>query len=389
MNSGEDKKYRPGLRFLSGNEACAEAAIYAGCRFFAGYPITPSTEIAETLAERLPGLDGIFIQMEDEIASMAAVIGASLAGAKAMTATSGPGFSLKQENIGYACMAEVPCVIVDVMRGGPSTGSPTGPSQMDVMQAKWGTHGDHPVLAMAPNSVQETFTETVRAFNLSERLRTPVILLSDEIIAHMRERVILPEIGKIRIEHRRKPKGDPDDYKPYDAHGNTDIPAMAAFGDGYRFHVTGLSHDATGFPSNMGPEVAKVITRLKRKVLERTKEIHIWEEFMTDDYMDVLVVAYGSPSRSAKEAVRRARQLGIKAGLFRLITLWPFPDAKVVELADRSKAVLSPEMNLGQVALSIERCAGPHRATMRLNRVDGKLFRPSEILDGIIKLKNG
>ena len=365
-------------RFLQGNEACAEGALYAGCRFFAGYPITPSTEIAEVMSERLPKLGGRFIQMEDEIGAMAAVIGASLAGVKSLTATSGPGFSLKQENIGYACMTEVPCVIVDVQRGGPSTGLPTGPAQADIMQARWGTHGDHPIIVLAPSTVGEMFTETIRAFNLSERFRTPVIVLADEIVGHMREKVVIPSKGEIAVEARRKPDCPPAKFKPYDVSGG-DVPPMADFGEGYRFHVTGLSHDDSGFPTQDSAFVHADQVRMMRKIYSRLPEILKWEETETGD-AEVLLVSIGSTARSARAAVRMARGMGIRAGLFRPMTLWPFPDARLRELSARARLVIVPEMNLGQLALEVERVA--HR-DVRIEGVfsaGGEAINPRQIL---------
>ena len=374
-----DPNYEPGLHLLSGNEACAEAGMYAGCRFFAGYPITPSTEIAERLSWRLPQIGGYFIQMEDEIASMAAVLGASLAGAKSMTATSGPGFSLKQENIGYGCMAEIPCVVVNVMRGGPSTGMPTGPSQSDVMQAKWGTHGDHPTIAISPNSVQETFTETVRAFNIAERLRTPVILLSDEVIGHMRERVELPKLGKLKVIDRERPKVPPGEYFPYEV-GKNEVPPMASFGDGYRFHVTGLAHDDTGFPIRPGTEVAGELHRLKHKIDLARKMVERVEEIALAD-ADVIIVAYGITSRAAKAAVSAARAKGLRIGLFRLVTIWPFPGKRLAEVARNAKGILVAEMNMGQVILTVSHSVRGDVRIEGLNRTDGEPIKPDQIVD--------
>jgi len=351
-----DPFYKHGVQFISGNEAIAEGAIYAGCRFFAGYPITPSSEIAEHLSRRLPAIDGVFLQMEDEIASIAAILGASIAGVKSMTATSGPGFSLMQENIGYGYMAEIPCVVVDAMRGGPSTGTPTGPSQSDVMQAKWGTHGDHPVIAIAPCSVQECFTETVRAFNLSERFRLPVIVLSDEVIAHMREKVVLPKHGEVEVVSRPRPRPPAarNDYKPYEFEYEWEVPPMASFGEGYRFHITGLVHDYAGFPSNLPKVIWRQLKHLHNKVARNADKIGHWEEFMLDD-AEIVVVAYGSSARAAKEAVIRERARGVRVGLFRPITIWPFPETVLAALVDRIIAIIVPELNMGQVKLTVER----------------------------------
>ena len=382
-----DPGYPDGLRLLSGNEACAEGAIYAGCRFFAGYPITPSTEIAERLAVRLPEVGGFFIQMEDEIASMGAVLGASLAGAKAMTATSGPGFSLKQENIGYGCMAEIPCVVVNVMRGGPSTGLPTGPSQSDLMQAKWGTHGDHPTIAITPDSVQEIFLETIRAFNVAERLRTPVILLTDEVIAHMRERVVLPKPGKVKVLERRAPQVPPGQFFPYEA-DDSEVPPMASFGEGYRFHVTGLAHDDTGYPIRPGTTVEKELRRLKHKIETARAFVEKWDEYRIEE-ADVLVVAYGITARAAKAAVDRARNAGIAAGLFRPITIWPFPAEAFAQAARRARAILVPEMNLGQLTSYLLQIVRRDIPVVPLSRVDGEPITPTQVFQGLRELAGG
>jgi len=366
---------------MTGNEACAEGAIAAGCRFFAGYPITPSSEIAEVLSAELPRVGGKFIQMEDEIASMGAVIGASLAGSKAMTATSGPGFSLKQENIGYASMAEVPCVIVNVMRGGPSTGLPTLPSQSDVMQTRWGTHGDHPIIALVPSSVRETFDLTVRAFNLAESYRVPVVLLLDEIVGHTSEKVELPDTGEIEIVERQK--GDPTnkEYLPY-KHTESDIPPMISFGEGIRFHVTGLCHDETGFPTNDSRQIDLLLRRLNRKI-ERYQ--HLIIDNQTEHLDDALfaVFAYGSTSRSAKWAVRRAREEGIRVGLFRPTVLWPFARNEVHSLAQKVRYIIVAEMNLGQMAHEVEWASRGSTEVIRINRIDGEPVRPLALLDTI------
>lgn len=365
-------------RLLQGNESCAEAALLAGVRFFAGYPITPSSEIAEILSERLPQLGGKFIQMEDEIASMAAVIGASLAGMKAMTATSGPGFSLKQENLGFASFTEVPCVIVNVQRTGPSTGLPTAPGQGDLMQARWGTHGDHPVVALYPSSVTETFDLTVKAVNIAETLRVPVILLMDEVVAHMRERVIVPCADEIEIACRPRPTVAPADYLPYDA-GPDGVPAMADFGTGYRWHVTGLYHDITGFPTSAPGKVDHLIRRLDAKIQHRRREITFaWDEYMDD--AKVAVVACGIVARSARRAVRLARAKGIAAGVFQPKTIWPFPDEQIAEIATRVDRIVVPEMNLGQLAREVQRAACGKCEVIGHFRVDGEPIAPEEIL---------
>lgn len=370
------------IKLMQGNEACVEGALAAGMKFYAGYPITPSTEIAEISAVKLPRIGGKFIQMEDEIASMGAVIGASLVGLKSMTATSGPGFSLKQENIGYAAMAEVPCVIVNVQRGGPSTGLPTSPAQGDVMQAKWGTHGDHPVIALSPSSVKETYETTIRAFNLSEKYRTPVILLMDEVIAHMREKIKIPNKDEMEVINRVKPKKETKKYNPYKVEENDFVPPMASFGEGYRYHVTGLVHDVTGFPTN-DPEVAEnLINRLVNKVEKNIEDISLYDEYLLDD-ADIAVVAYGGTSRSVKSAVDIARSESIKVGMFRPITIWPSPEKQILALAKKVKKIIVVEMNLGQYYLEVDRIAGKLTKVYKYGRVNGELITPEEIISYI------
>jgi len=373
------------IKLLQGNEACAEGALYAGCRFFAGYPITPSTEVAEYLSRRLPLIGGVFLQMEDEIAAMAAVIGGSLAGLKSLTATSGPGFSLKQENIGFAALTEVPCVIVNVMRGGPSTGVPTGPGQSDIMQCRWGTHGDHPSICLTPAYVQEVFSETVRAFNLSEKYRTPVILAFDEIVGHMRERIEVPDKGVLPIVDRTKPACTPQEYLPYDDRGG-DIPAMANFFEGYRYHVTGLNHGPDGFPVNASPRIHTDELRLMRKVEANRKDIIRYEEHQMED-AEIVVFAYGVSGRSGKTAVDAARAEGVKAGLFRPLTIWPFPEEEVEALASRAKKIIVPELSLGQIILEVERCAKGKCPVEGIFRVDGDPITPAQILTKIKEVR--
>lgn len=373
------------VALLQGNDACAQGALYAGCKFFSGYPITPSTEVAEVLSIELPKIGGKFIQMEDEIGAMAAVIGASLTGSKALTATSGPGVSLKQELIGYACIAEIPCVIINVMRGGPSTGMPTGPGQSDVQQARWGTHGDHATIALVPASVQEIFTETVRAFNLAEKYRMPVHVLYDEIVGHMRERVEFPEPGELEIINRTQPTVSPADYKPYDTSFG-DVPPLAAFGTEYRFHVTGLNKAADGFPTTKASLVDDEERRQIRKVVASQSEIESNEEYLTDD-AEVIIFAYGSSSRSARYAVNELRKEGIKVGLFRPITLWPFPEKRVAELAKQAKTIIVPELNLGQMILEVERAAKGACDISGIHRVDGEPINPGQIIDRVKEVK--
>lgn len=368
-------------RIMSGNEAIAEGAVAAGVRFFAGYPITPSSEIAEVLSYLLPRVGGKFIQMEDELSSVGAIVGASLAGVKSMTATSGPGFSLMQENIGFAFMVEVPCVIVNVQRGGPSTGLPTRPSQADVMQARWGTHGDHNMIVLVPSSVKESFDLTVECVNLSEMYRTPVVLLLDEVIAHMREKVILPEKDEIKIIERKKPARGGEKYLPYQVTEDA-IPPMANFGEGYRYHVTGLTHDETGFPTNDPEEIDKNIRRLYSKIEKHKDEIIRVEEVYTED-AEMAVFAYGSVARSARNVVKKAREKGINVGLMRPITLWPFPEKEVSNLANRAKKIIVPEMNMGQIINEIRRVVPQGVEVEGINRVDGELITPSEIMNKI------
>jgi len=366
------------VELLQGNTACARAAIAAGCRFFAGYPISPSSEIAEKMARLLPAAGGKFIQMEDEIASLAACIGASLAGMKAMTATSGPGFSLMQEHIGYAAYTEVPCVIVNVMRGGPSTGLPTSPSQGDVMQARWGTHGDHPSIALAAASPREFYELTVRAFNLAERLRTPVTVLADEVVAHMYEKVDMAPLAQLPIENRKRPNGAPGKHLPYAA-GEDGVPAMAPFGDGYRYHVTGLAHDERGYPTQNPAVIASTQRRLHDKIERQRHDIVQFETVDCDD-ADVVVFAYGIVSSAARQTIRMARAQGIRAGLFRAITLWPFPAEAISALAKQVGRIVVAEMNLGQMVGEVERAARSTKCIETCLKADGETISPEEIL---------
>ena len=364
-------------RLMQGNEAVAEGAIAAGVTFFAGYPITPSTEIAEQMAKLLPKIGGTFLQMEDEIGAMGAILGASLAGAKVMDATSGPGFSLKQELIGYAACAEIPCVVANVQRVGPSTGQPTAPSQGDVMQARWGTHGDHPIIALSPWSVRESFDMAVMAVNYAERFRTPVILLTDEIVGHLRENVTLPTANELDIYPRRLPKKTrAEGYQPF-AVGEDLVPDVARFGDGYRIHVTGLLHDETGFPSGSPVVTEQLIHRLHEKINRVGEEIiHTEEHFMED--AEYAVVSYGGTARTAYEAVRAARAEGARVGFLRLQTIWPFADAAIGRLADRVKKILVAELNYGQLTGEVTRASHgtPVRPCLKYNMLD---FTPQEI----------
>jgi 2-oxoglutarate ferredoxin oxidoreductase subunit alpha len=370
-----------GYKLVQGNEACVEGALAAGMRFFAGYPITPSTEIAELSSQRLPKLGGKFIQMEDELASMAAIIGASLAGMKSMTATSGPGFSLMQENIGYAAIAEIPCVIVNVQRGGPSTGQPTSPAQGDVMQARWGTHGDHPAIALTPNSVQETFEYTVKAFNLAEKYRTPVILLMDEIVGHMREKMTYKNISDLEVINRKKPSCKPEEYVAYRPDEDM-VPPMASFGEGYRYHVTGLTHDETGFPTNSNEISERLIKRIVDKVEKNIDDFSYFEEYKMED-AEMAIIAYGGVSRSAKSAVDQLRKQNIKAGMFRPITIWPFLEKQVHKVSFQVKEIYVAEMNLGQYSLEVERAACKNCKVSKINKVNGELITPEEIIEAL------
>ena len=367
------------IRLMQGNEACALGALHAGVRFYAGYPITPSTEIAEIMAEELPKYGGKFIQMEDEIAGMAAIIGASLTGAKTLTATSGPGFSLKQENIGYAAMAEVPCVVVNVQRGGPSTGLPTSPAQGEIYQSKYGSHGDRGAIVLTPSSVPECFKLAVDAVNLSEKYMTPVILLMDEIVGHMREAIDLEEQRKAPVYDRKKPDCAPEEYVAY-APDENGAPILAPFGSGYRYHVTGLTHDETGFSTMVPEKVDKVNWRLVNKVEDNKDDIVQWEETATED-AESIIVAYGGAARAAMEAVEILRAEGEKVGLFRPISIWPFPEDALKALLPKVKSVFVTEMNAGQLAGEVKKIVGGDAAVEGLFVIDGEIMTPQEIVD--------
>ncbi len=344
-----------GSHFFDGDHACCEGALAAGCRFVAGYPITPSTEVVERFARRIPLVGGIFIQMEDELAASIAIQGAVWAGKKAMTVTSGPGFSLMMEHIGLAAMTETPCVFVDVQRGGPSTGLPTLPGQADMMQARWGSHGDYEIIALAPNSPQESFDLTIEAFNLSETYRVPVMFMMDECVGHMMERVIIPTADRIEVTPRRYTKLPPGEYLPFKP-GADLVPDMFKAGDGYRLHVTGLTHDYRGYPM-MTPEIQEqLVHRLVDKIRLNQHKIWRYEEIEVKD-ADVVVVSYGITSRVAIDAIALARERGIKVGMLRLIVVWPFPEKRIEELANQGKAMVVAEMNYGQVFYEVDRCA--------------------------------
>ncbi len=371
-------------RLVQGNEAMALGALASGVRFFGGYPITPSTEVAEILARNLPLRDGVFIQMEDEIASISSVMGASLAGARAMTATSGPGFSLMQEGLGFGCMAEIPFVLVNVMRAGPSTGLPTQVAQGDVMQARWGTHGDHPAIVLAPASVRECFDLTIRAFNLSESFRTPVIILSDEVIGHMRERMTFPREEDVRIAERPVPEVPKEWYEHYHPTASNVSP-MASYGSGYRFHVTGLTHDRQGFPTRRVDEVNEKMSRLKNKIVRRLdelKDVRLHEV----ERSRVVVFAYGSVYRSALAAQVMLEKRHKHVGVFRPVTLWPFPDREAKELLDDKDVVIVPELNQGQLIHEVERLTSDCVRVVPVQRVDGHEITPEEIVDAVLEV---
>lgn len=371
------------VKFLQGNAACAEAALASGIRFFAGYPITPSSEIAEILSRKLPQVGGKFIQMEDEIASIGAVLGASLTGAKVMTATSGPGFSLKQELIGFASLCEIPCVIVNVQRGGPSTGLPTSPAQGDVMQARWGTHGDHTIIVLSPSSVKEMYDLTVQAVNFAESLRTPVILLADEIVGHLYERIELPSPKDLKLLERPRPKESfKKDYFPFSVNQPSDIPRIADFGQGFRFNVTGLIHDLDGFPVNVPEKTHKLLFRLREKIISRLKDICLWDGDYLDDSLIVLC-SYGVSVRSSLEAAKDARSQGYKVGSISLKTLWPFPDFIFKNLPSSVKTIIVPELNQGQIIREVARAVCGRFKVTGVNSFRGTMIRPQEIVDKI------
>jgi 2-oxoglutarate ferredoxin oxidoreductase subunit alpha len=364
---------------MQGNEAIAKGALDAGVNFFAGYPITPSTEVAEILSVELPKRGGVFIQMEDEIASICAITGASLAGAKSLTATSGPGFSLMQEGIGYAKITETPCVVVNVMRNGPSTGMPTSPGQGDIMQSRWGSHGDSPAIVLYPNSVKESYELTIRAVNLAEKYRTCVILLMDEVIGHMREAVSLPDISKVRVISRIKPTVPHHWYKHYDENQKYLSP-LASFGEGYRFHVTGLTHDSLGFPTNKSAEANVMMERLRKKIDYNIRDLVQIESYQMED-AKIAVFAAGITSRAAKSAVAAARAEGIKVGLLRPLTIWPFPDDAVRRMLRNVDTVIVPELNQGQLDHEIQRLREHKESTLiPIQKADGTLITPNDIL---------
>ena len=367
--------------FLSGDEACAEGAISAGCRFFAGYPITPATEIAERMSTRLPQVEGIFVQMEDELASMAAVLGASWAGTKAMTATSGPGFSLMMENLGLGIMLETPCVLVNIQRGDPSTGLPTMVGQGDMMQARWGSHGSYEIIALAPSSPQDIFDLTILAFNLSEKYRVPVVIMSDEAVGHMSEKVVIPYVAPESLVGRRHPRVSPEEYLPYKPDADL-VPPMAVAGQGYRFHVTGLTHDERGYPVMTVEAQDRLVRRLVDKIRVNRSDIIRYREVQVED-ADIIVCAYGITARIAQMAVKMARDEGIRAGLLQLITVWPFAEERIRELSQQARAFVVPEINYGQIVLEVERCAGDRARAVLVPHMGGEVHSPDTILQAI------
>jgi len=370
-----------GEHFMNGDTAAAEGALAVGCRFFGGYPITPATEVAERMAVRLPEVGGTYIQMEDELASMNAILGASWAGVKSMTSTSGPGFSLMMENFGLGVMMETPCVLVNVQRGGPSTGLPTLVGQSDMMQARWGSHGDYEIIALCPISPQDCFDLTITAFNLSEKYRVPVLLMTDEVIGHMTEKVTIPPADEIVRVERKKFTGPPEDYLPYKADDDL-VPPMVAAGDGYRIHTTGLTHDERGYPAMTAEAHDVLVRRLVDKIRGNIDDIAILEEHHIED-ADVVVVSYGISARISYRAVELARAKGIRCGLLRLVTVWPFPEQRIRRLAESIGAFVVPEINLGQVVLEVERCAGGKADTLLVSNPGGHVHHPNEILQAI------
>jgi len=370
-----------GVHFINGDIACAEGAIAAGCRFFAGYPITPATEISERMSERLPLINGVFIQMEDEIASMAAVLGAVWGGKKAMTATSGPGFSLMMENIGLGIMTETPCVIVDVQRGGPSTGLPTLVGQGDMMQARWGSHGTYEIIALCPNSPQEMFDLTIRAFNLSEKYRLPVLVMADEVVAHMMEKVVIPSADKINILSRRYSKLSPKEYLPYKPEKDL-VPSMVNVGDGYNIHITGLTHNEKGYQVIDAQTQEQLVKRLSDKIrINRNDIIQVEEKYLDD--AEIIICAYGISARISLRPIEMARKEGIKVGLLRLITAWPFPEEIIKQLADKTRVFIVPELNYGQMVREVERAACGKSKVILIPHMGGEPHNPDEILEAI------
>ena len=373
-----------GNHYLDGDHACSEGAIAAGCRFAAGYPITPSTEVVERVAQRFPHVGGRFQQFEDELAASIALLGAAWGGAKALTVTSGPGFSLMMEHIGYAAITETPCVYIDVQRAGPSTGLPTQPAQGDMMQARFGSHGDYRLIALCPNSPQECFDLTFEAFNMAEEYRVPVLVMLDEVVGHMTEKVVIPDAAKLQVTERRYTKKSPAEFKLFEPAPGSLVPEMVKAGDGYNVHVTGLTHDERGYPAMTVPAHERMQNRLMDKIVLNSDKIVKFEAKDLDD-AEVVVVSYGITSRIAEKAVQAAKDKGVKVGSFRLITAWPFPEKQIVDLAKKVKAFVVPELNLGQMALEVERIAGGLCKTVPVPHVGGTVHNPQVILDKILE----
>ncbi len=380
----EDRSVLTGEHFITGDEACAEGGMAAGCMFFGGYPITPATEVAERMAKRLPEVGGTFIQMEDEIASMNAILGASWAGAKSMSSTSGPGVSLMMENLGLGIMLETPCVLVNVQRGGPSTGLPTLVGQADMMQARWGSHGDYEIIALSPVSCQECFDLTVQAFNYSEKYRVPVLVMTDESIGHMTEKVVIPPKEEIEVVNRKMYDGPKEEYLPFLPDDDL-IPPMVKVGDGYRIHATGLTHDAKGYPVMSADCQEPLVHRLIDKIKTKTDDIVMVEELHMDD-PDIVIISYGISARVSYRALQLAREAGANVGMLRLITVWPFPEEMIRELAKKVQTFVVPEINAGQVVLEVERCCAGNAETVLIPKMGGAVFQPNEIVEVILGL---
>jgi 2-oxoglutarate/2-oxoacid ferredoxin oxidoreductase subunit alpha len=381
MSNAESTGVLTGSHYLDGDHACSEGAIAAGCRFSSGYPITPSTEVVERLSQRFPQVGGRFQQFEDELAASIALQGATWGGAKTITVTSGPGFSLMMEHIGLAAITETPCVFVNVQRAGPSTGLPTQPAQGDMMQARFGSHGDYRLICVCPNSPQESFDLTLEAFNLAEEYRVPVIVMLDEVVGHMTEKVVIPPADQLKVTERRWTKKKPGEYQPFDANGGL-VPDMVKAGDGYRIHVTGLTHDERGYPAMTVPAHEKMQTRLFDKILKNVDKIVRFEAKDLDD-AEVVVVSYGITSRIAEKAISMAKEQGVRVGSFRLITAWPFPEKQIIELSKKVKAFVVPELNLGQMVLEVERLANGRCRTIPVPHVGGTVHDPSVIFKKI------
>jgi 2-oxoglutarate/2-oxoacid ferredoxin oxidoreductase subunit alpha len=385
MSNANSSGTLTGSHYLDGDHACSEGAIAAGCRFASGYPITPSTEVVERLSQRFPHVGGRFQQFEDELAASIALLGGVWGGAKALTVTSGPGFSLMMEHIGYAAITETPCVYINVQRAGPSTGLPTQPAQGDMMQARFGSHGDYRLIALCPNSPQECFDLTFEAFNLAEEYRVPVLVMLDEVVGHMTEKVVIPSDDKLEVTPRRYTKKKPGEgFKLFDTQAGSFVPEMVKAGDGYRIHVTGLTHDERGYPAMTVPMHEKMQNRMFDKILKNVDKIVRWEEKNLAD-AEVVVVSYGITSRIAEKAMQMAREKGVKVGSFRLITAWPFPEKQIKALASKVKAIVVPELNLGQMALEVERVVGGKTKTVLVPHVGGTVHNPEVICNAIVE----